>query len=167
MRRSSPYPVYSTQADWPHSLELDMGTLTTLDRICSSSNIRSCSPVREKIKTMKFWRWLDGRQKGTSYRKFPLFSFRLFKWGFDGYILKYEPSTVLDWHTDPVVNGKHWRKNWTLKGRALFSYVHDGYGNITSTFEPVWFRPDIQSHNLVVDKKGCTKLSLGFVKFDK
>lgn len=116
---------------------------------------------------MKFWKWVKGRQAETEYKKFPLFSFRIWRWGFDGYILKYAPNTVLDWHTDPVKNGEHWRRNWTLKGISVFYYTdnkttHYRYSEQGS----IWFRPDICKHKLEVYNEGCTKLSLGFVKFN-
>lgn len=123
---------------------------------------------------MKLWKWQAGRQHGTDYKKFPLWYFKIGKWGFDAYILKYEPNTTLDKHTDPVKNGKHWRMNIKVKGNADFNIlkprIHPLWGQINqwehTTFPITFFRPDLHEHILVVGDKGCTKLSLGFVKFD-
>ncbi len=112
---------------------------------------------------MKLWKWLPGRQAKTHYWKFPLWSFRIWKFGFDAYILKYKPTTLLDWHKDPVKNGKHWRLNIKLKGWATFEVKGKAWWlplGITV------FRPDLYEHRLMVYQYGCTKLSFGFVKFD-
>lgn len=120
---------------------------------------------------MKLWKWQRGRQQGVYYKKFPLWSFRIWKWGFDAYILKYEPHTSLPAHTDAVEKGKHYRLNIPLKGNSIFYWL-----GADSIFGPntkwiitkgwVLFRPDIQKHFLEVGEKGCTKLSFGFVKFN-
>jgi hypothetical protein len=111
------------------------------------------------------WKWEKGRQEETEYNKFCLWSFRIWKWGFDAYILKYAPNTRLKWHVDPVKNSRHWRTNLTLKGFASFFIKIDGrtYGGWSNAG---WFRPDIQEHMLVTYSESCTKLSFGFVKFD-
>ncbi len=114
-----------------------------------------------------YWKWVDGRQHGhgTDYKKFCLWSFKLFNWGFDAYILKYKPS-VLHEHIDPVEGGKHWRLNIKLQGIADFGKKIDGewkYNRKIFNF----FRPDIIPHTLLIYYTGCTKLSFGFVKFKK
>lgn len=111
---------------------------------------------------MNLWKWQAGRNKECSYQKFPLWNFRLWKFGFDAYIIKYEPSTILPKHKDPVKGGKHWRLNIKLKGVATFIANECFY--INKTF--IVFRPDIVEHSLIVYRKGCTKLSLGFVNFE-
>lgn len=115
---------------------------------------------------MKLWKWQRGRQHGCNYVKFPLWYFKIGKWGFDAYILKYYPNTELKWHTDPVPNGKHWRKNFTIKGYASFLIRRNN--NVESYFfsDCSMFRPDIHEHMLKVYENGCVKLSFGFVKYN-
>ena len=114
---------------------------------------------------VKLWKWQKGRQYETEYFKFPLWYFKIWKFGFDGYILKYSDNTVLDWHTDKIKNGKHWRLNIKLKGENYFSInkekviIHKPYKLF------MFFRPDLVSHRLIVVSK-TIKLSFGFVKFD-
>lgn len=112
---------------------------------------------------MKLWKWQTGRNKECSYQKFPLWYFKIGSYGFDGYILKYEPKTILPYHKDPVKNGKHWRINIKLKGIATFICDKCIYRNRFITI----FRPDIYEHMLFVYNRPCIKLSLGFVKFEK
>lgn len=114
---------------------------------------------------MKLWKWQKGRQLGTNYWKFPLWYFRIGKWGFDAYILKYAPFSNLPWHKDPV-DGKHWRTNIELSGRSLFMVRDAPNTESCWAFNPITFRPDLLEHKLIVSKEGCTKLSLGFVKFN-
>lgn len=109
---------------------------------------------------MKLWRWSIGRQKNCSYQKFPLWYFRIWRYGFDAYILKYEDDTFLPLHRDPV-EGKHWRLNIKLKGNSVFFVENEG----SSTRKVVFFRPDLYLHSLTVHTK-TIKLSFGFVKFD-
>ena len=109
---------------------------------------------------MKIWKWQEGRQKDTTYKKFPLWYFRIWKWGFDAYILRYQPDTYLKLHVDRVDNGKHWRLNIKLVGKASF-FCH-GTGIINRRF--VFFRPDLYLHSLYAYTK-TIKLSFGFVKF--
>ena len=115
---------------------------------------------------MKLWQWQKGRQQGTEYEKFPLWYFRIGKFGFDAYILKYAPNTTLEWHTDPVPNGKDWRKNFKLKGWATFLIkkedVHRAY---FSDSTPI-FRADLYEHMLRTYEKECIKLSFVFVRFN-
>lgn len=114
---------------------------------------------------IKLWKWRAGRQEKTVYQKFPLWYFRIWKWGFDAYVLKYAPNTKLDWHKDPVKGGKHWRLNVKLKGFATF-LIEKSNGCTIYFKRCIFFRPDIQEHKLNVYGKGCTKLSFGFVKYD-
>lgn len=112
---------------------------------------------------MKLWQWQQGRQKETNYMKFPLWSFRIWKLGFDGYILKYPEPTVLSWHKDPVKGGKHWRMNMTLKGRSSFGQIINTRP-VQSSKVINLFRADKIFHSLIVHTP-TIKLSLGFVKF--
>lgn len=109
---------------------------------------------------MKFFKWIEGRQKDCKYWKFPLWFFRIGRWGFDAYILKYANDTLLPLHRDPV-QGKHWRLNIKLKGESVFFVENKG----TTSKRMIFFRPDLYSHSLTVYKR-TTKLSFGFVKFD-
>ena len=109
---------------------------------------------------MMIWKWQEGRQKDTTYEKFPLWYFRIWKWGFDAYILRYQPDTYLKLHVDRVDNGKHWRLNIKLVGKASF-FCH-GTGIINRRF--VFFRPDLYLHSLYAYTK-TIRLSVGFVKF--
>lgn len=114
-------------------------------------------------------KWKQGRQPGIEYHKLCLFSFKLGRWGFDAYILRYPAKTVLPWHTDPV-NGKHYRINIKLRGKCTFfampSEDLDNIGDISIGEFLHIFRPDKQLHSLVVFKK-TYKLSLGLVKFNR
>lgn len=115
---------------------------------------------------MKLFKWLDGRQPGVEYKKFCFLYTRIRNWGFDGYILKYEPGTRLPFHKDPV-DGEMWRLNITLWGKSVFFIKNTGghsVGYRLYTRRINLFRPDIQSHALHVTTK-TYKLSLGFAKF--
>lgn len=115
---------------------------------------------------LNYWKWIDGRQKNTKYKKFCLWSFKIWKCGFDAYIIKYERFTMLDWHKD-IVNGKHYRLNIKLKGKASFMMrTEDKYifnRHINPRF--VAFRPDLYEHKVFTSEK-TIKLSFGFVKFN-
>lgn len=110
---------------------------------------------------MKLWKWQSGRQQEVTYHKFPLWYFRIWKFGFDAYILKYEPNTLLPLHKDPIINGKHWRLNIKLKGTAIFLCLK----YIFKTDNITLFRPDKYEHMLIIFNNKCIKLSFGFVKF--
>jgi hypothetical protein len=109
-------------------------------------------------------RWLPGRQGKAIYHKLPLFSFRLGRWGFDGYILRYPKNTLLPLHKDPVESGKHWRCNIKLWGGCVFFCMGRQILELGEFLHV--FRPDLQDHGLVVIKK-TYKLSFGMAKFDK
>lgn len=117
---------------------------------------------------MRYWKWEQGRQKGTEYKKLCVWSFRIKKLGFDCYILKYKPKTELKWHTDPVKNGQHWRKNITIN-RGLCTFLRKtSDGHVYSYFckNSPWFRADQEKHMLKVYSKPVTKLSFGFVIYN-
>ena len=73
---------------------------------------------------------------------------------------------MLDWHKD-IVNGKHYRLNIKLKGKASFMMrTEDKYifnRHINPRF--VAFRPDLYEHKVFTSEK-TIKLSFGFVKFN-
>lgn len=113
---------------------------------------------------MKLWKWQEGRQKGTLYKKFPLWFFKIWKWGFDAYILVYQPDTFLKLHKDLVEKGNHWRLNigW---GNSQFHIANSPKcGFKIGKFSVYLFRPDLYLHALSVYGK-TIKLSFGFVKF--
>jgi hypothetical protein len=110
---------------------------------------------------MKFFKWQPGRQQNVTYKKCPLWYFKIGRWGFDAYILRYEAQTFLPEHKDPVENGKHWRLNVKLWGRCGFHADDRGYTKQWINF----FRPDLYTHWLMAFTT-TFKLSLGFVKFN-
>lgn len=118
------------------------------------------------MKKIKLFKWQKGRQYGCDYYKFPLWYFRIWRWGFDAYILKFKAKSEVPWHKDPVKNGKHYRINIRLSGWATFIIEEDGRRKPYLVNTDRWFRPDICPHMLVVitDYK---LLSFGFVKFTK
>jgi len=108
-------------------------------------------------------KWVRGRQENAVYFKSCIFSFKVYKFGFDCYILKYPPNTSLPRHKDPVKNGRHWRLNITLKGKSTF-YLFTEKG-LKRFYRFCLFRPDIQEHWVQSYEKGCLKLSIGLAKF--
>lgn len=112
------------------------------------------------------WKWTEGRQQECKYKKLCLYSFRVRRWGFDGYILKYQANTYLPLHKDPV-KGRHWRLNigWGDNQFLIYSCGRK-CGWKFGKFSVYLFRPDLYLHALQVF--GTTvKLSFGFVKFNK
>lgn len=117
---------------------------------------------------MKLWRWLPGRQRNCEYKKLCLWYFRIGKWGFDAYILRYKARSFLPIHTDVVSNGRHYRLNIKLWGKACF-YISEKplstkYKSTHKRFN--FFKPDLHYHALNIIKN-TTKLSFGFVKYIK
>lgn len=111
---------------------------------------------------MELFKWMKGRQENVEYHKWCFLHRKIGRYGFDGYILKYEDHVILDTHIDPI-NGKHYRLNINLKGKSIFKCDKCiiRWGDRLALF-----RPDIRYHNLVVLTK-TYKLSLGFAKFNK
>lgn len=112
---------------------------------------------------MKLFKWIQGRQNNTQYKKFCLLYFKFLWWGFDCYILKYKANQQLPLHKDPVEGGRHFRINIKLKGDCSFwcpSVIWRWNERICI------FRPDLFFHNLVT-KTPVTKISIGFVNFRK
>ncbi len=117
---------------------------------------------------MKLWRWIPGRQKNCEYKKLCLWYFRIWKWGFDAYILKYNARTFLPIHTDVVKNGRHYRLNIKLWGQAQFFISEKPLSSkYNSTYKRInFFQPDLYYHALNIYKP-TVKLSFGFVKYIK
>lgn len=111
---------------------------------------------------MQLFKWIKGRQDGTEYHKWCFLYWKIGRYGFDGYILRYEPMTSLPAHKDPI-DGKHYRLNVKLKGRAYFVCEQC---IIQWKYRLALFRPDLYYHALAVVTK-TYKLSLGFAKFNK
>ena len=112
---------------------------------------------------MKLWKWVGGRQEKCHYRKFTLWYFKIWKFGFDAYILEYEPYQILPTHMDPIEGGSHYRLNigWG-KSKLLVKSKILGFNK--GKFSLYLFRPDLYKHSLVINSF-TRKLSLGFVKF--
>lgn len=111
---------------------------------------------------MKLFRWIKGRQDNTIYYKWCFMFFRIGRWGFDGYILKYPPLTVLAPHVD-LIDGKMWRVNIKLRGKARFFY--DGETQLSIGDWVHVFTPAIK-HSLVAYTR-TIKLSFGIAHFNK
>jgi hypothetical protein len=112
---------------------------------------------------MKLGQWQNGRQHGCEYKKFPLWYFKIWKFGFDCYILKYNSNQTLPGHKDPIKDGKHWRLN---VGYGVSNFVCEKliFGKKLGKFTIFLFRPDLYEHSLHVFEK-TTKLSFGFAKY--
>lgn len=109
--------------------------------------------------------WEEGRQLSCEYFKKEIYSFKVGKFAFDCYLLKYFCGTTLPSHTDPVPNGKHYRLNigWGEANFVCEKYIiARRFGNLTITL----FRPDLYKHSLYVFED-TKKLSFGFVIFQK
>ena len=65
------------------------------------------------------FKWIEGRQLNVDYKKFCFLYLKIGNIGIDAYILKFKPNTILQWHTDVVENGNHYRWNWTFKGNVI------------------------------------------------
>ncbi len=109
---------------------------------------------------MKYFKWIQGRQASCLYQKMCLWSFKIGSYGFDAYVLKYEPNTELPWHDDKV-SGIHYRLNIKLFGRAYF--LIKGICRKRWHDKIILFRPDLHKHSLIVITK-TMKLSFGFAK---
>ena len=122
--------------------------------------------LANNISLMKLFRWLPGRQPGAEYKKFCFLYTKVGRYGFDGYILRYEPKTRLPLHRDHI-KGRMWRLNIKLFGNCVFFIENKGGKGYKATKRRInFFRPDIYTHGLFTYTK-TYKLSLGFAKFDK
>lgn len=109
---------------------------------------------------MELFTWLKGRQYGIDYKKWCFLFWRIGKWGFDGYFLKYKKGH-LPVHTDPIDGGKHWRINIKLYGNCYFACNNQilHWGEFLHVF-----RPDINPHCLWISRD-TLKISIGIVHF--
>jgi len=114
---------------------------------------------------VKLFKWQRGRQANCRYWKYPLWFFRVWKFGFDGYILAYPKGAVLPSHRD-TIDGKIWRLNITLSGISIFGIERSHWLPTYSARKVNMFRPDLYMHSLVA-KTRTYKLSLGFAIFNK
>lgn len=111
------------------------------------------------------FKWVKGRHFSTRYKKFTLWYFKFWKLGFDGYILNYEPNTVLDSHYDKVENAKHYRLNIEFSGSSVVETEMPIRKRSLLGMRYYMFRPDINEHKVIIGESGAKKISLGFVKF--
>jgi hypothetical protein len=98
----------------------------------------------------------------TAYETLCFLHKRIWKWGLDGYILKYEPYTTLHPHKDPVENGKHYRLNIEFGGKGSFICQKTIF-NFKDKI--ILFRPDKETHSVINGSKKRYVLSIGFVKY--
>jgi hypothetical protein len=112
---------------------------------------------------MKLFKWIEGRQKLTKYHKWCFLYFKFLNFGIDGYILRYEPATILPIHKDQIKDGSHYRLNIKIKGRSSFWCPSTIYRKGNSI---VAFRPDLFYHSLTCYTK-TYKISLGFAIFKR
>jgi hypothetical protein len=105
-------------------------------------------------------KWVPGRQ-GGDYQKKLLAVFgipRIF--GFDMYILKFEPHCHLKEHRDEVGRGKHYRLNIILRGEGEFKCEK----TILRTKRFILFRPDKHLHSMQNGDSERKVLSIGLNK---
>lgn len=119
----------------------------------------------------KLFKWTEGRQAGRTngelglkYKKYCFLWWKIGRFGFDGYILKYPAKIEVNNHKDPIPNGRHYRINLTLKGKSIFFTQYPTIFSIGQRLHI--FRPDINFHR-VATFTPVTKLSLGIAKFNK
>lgn len=111
---------------------------------------------------MSWLKWKKGRQD-SGYDKM-LLAQSMFPLPFDLWLLRYKEGAHIDWHTDPVNMGKHYRLNVVLKK------AKEG-GEFLTTKEPilnhalaVLFRPDKDLHKVSEIVEGTRYvLSLGWI----
>lgn len=108
-------------------------------------------------------KWIKGRQNDCEYFKIKLFYFKIFKFGFDGYILKYNKNQILPKHKDIVDNGNHYRVNIGY-GDSIFNCNNIIFKYKLGLLSINFFRPDLYEHSLIIINK-TYKISLGYVKF--
>jgi hypothetical protein len=91
------------------------------------------------------FKWKQGRQEETEYLKYCFMRFKVGSIGMDGYILKYEPHTILKPHKD-TVKGRHYRLNIELLGKGKF-VCEKVILNIRN--KVYLFRPDLYEHSVI------------------
>lgn len=109
---------------------------------------------------MILFKWYKGRQNSCEYYKMPILLFKLWKIGFDCYLLKYKDNSELPSHKDPI-KGRHYRLNVKIKGKSDFICEKMIFHNSFISF----FRPDLYFHSLKIKTK-TLKLSFGFAIFE-
>lgn len=96
--------------------------------------------------------WVRGRQDGGNYFKCEVFSFRLGKYGFDCYLIKYPTNSYIPPHVDPVDDHNHYRLNMVIKHAKLGGkFIKNG---ITQSGRIFFFRPDRDEHQVSQIIKG-------------
>ena len=116
-----------------------------------------------KRNSMKLFRWVEGRQSTTRYHKWCFLYFKIFNLGLDGYIIRYQPNTVLPIHKDSVEAGRHWRLNIKVKGKCSFWCPSTIFRKKDYV---ILFRPDLFYHSVTVYEK-TYKISFGLAIFHK
>lgn len=103
-------------------------------------------------------RWVSGRQ-GGDYKKKLLAKFRIpLIFGFDMYLLKFDPGFKLKEHVDKVDRGRHFRLNIILRGDGEFNCEK----TIIRTKRIILFRPDKYLHSMQNGNIERKVLSIGF-----
>lgn len=113
---------------------------------------------------MKLFKWIKGRQSSTEYYKWCFLYFKIFNIGIDGYVIRYEPKTILPIHKDPLpdtVRGSHYRLNIKIKGRSAFWCPSTIW---RCKERVVLFRPDLFYHSLTAYTR-TYKISIGIAIF--
>lgn len=112
---------------------------------------------------MRWLNWQRGRQE-SGYDKMLLAQSPV-PVPFDLWLLRYPEGAHIDWHTDPVNEGKHFRLNVLLKkakrgGKFLTKKVP-----IFNHARAVLFRPDRDLHKVTEIQEGTRYvLSLGWIR---
>ncbi len=113
----------------------------------------------------RLFRWYPGRQPRCPYRKFCFLKFKLGRFGFDGYIIRFDSFGTLMLHKDVLADGKHYRLNINLWGKCEFKIM--GTPHISIGNRILLFRPDVIPHGLLIFDKPTYIFSMGFAKYDK
>lgn len=106
--------------------------------------------------------WEKGRQDSNYFKK--LLWRTKFPVGHDVLLLKYPSGSHIDWHKDPVEQGKHFRMNmvlnWGYEGGEF-----ESEDEVLFSFGPItFFRPDKNEHRVKEIKEGTRYVfSFGFV----
>lgn len=104
--------------------------------------------------------WEKGKEDDIFYKKYKIYSFKIYKYGFHCYILEYPNCTYLPEHKD-MINGKYYKCNITLYGENKFvcNKLLFKIKNINI------FRSDKELHSLIC-YEDTLKLSIGFTKLN-
>ncbi len=108
------------------------------------------------------WSWQSGRQN-SGYEKMLLLANKYFM-PFDCYLLRYRPGALIDEHTDPVTDRKHYRLNIVLR-EATRGGEFNCREVLYSSRRIKLFRPDRAPHSVSLVEEGTRYvLSLGWVR---